>query len=80
MRGGNTGSGRELLSDKIGTRFCLGDFSRGWRWTGVDDVECLPKAEILVRDDFYGRESRGNEVPLNRPKAKSVGCVVWQFW
>ena len=42
-------------------------------------MECLPKAEILVRDDFYGRESRGNEVPLNRPKAKSVGCVVWQF-
>ena len=34
-------------------------------------MESLPKAEILVRNDFYGRESRGSEMPLNRPKAKS---------
>lgn len=57
-----------MLSNKRGTRQWLLDFSSGRR-SGVDDVECLSKAEILVRDEVHGRRSRSQRVAFEGPKA-----------
>jgi hypothetical protein len=47
----------------------------GWRREAVDDVQGLPKAEILITDEVYGRESRGGGCAFEKTKGESVTGV-----
>lgn len=56
---------------------CLGDFSSSRWWEVVDDVESLSMAEILIRDERHGQDSRdGIGLPLRGPKAVVYGVTV----
>jgi len=60
-----------MVSSSRGERWCLGNFSGRW-WNGVDDVESLSKAEILITDEFNGPRSRGGGFAFEKTKGESV--------